>query len=235
MADNWDDDDEWDADDDEIDKKLGLKKSTDAKPAFDDEEDLALQEKQQADAAEHAKNKAKGTALAAKKKAEQDKKDQLEIARRAAELEALEEANMTSDELKLKERMRIEQADNDNISDLFGGIDESSGKGVTVDPVSGDKLVLKDLPSHLKHARKVATAMKVSATIVLKFKSYFGFGGTFLLVNIPSIFHHWFTFSNFFPLGTWKNLLDQGIHWRTHQSIQRHTWCWRSCGNYQDL
>ena len=166
MADDWDDDDEWDADDDEIHKKLGLTKSTDAKPAFDDEVDLAVQEKQQAEAAEHAKNKAKGTALAAKKKAEQDKKDQLEIARRAAELEALEEANMTPDELKLKERMRIEHADNQNISDLFGGIDDTKGKGTAAETVSGDKLVLKDLPSHLKHARKVATAMRVGTTSV---------------------------------------------------------------------
>jgi translation initiation factor 3 subunit J len=171
MADNWDDDDEWDADDDEIDKKLGLTKSTEV-PAFDDEEDLALQEKQQADAVEYAKNKAKGTALAAKKKAEQDKKDQLEIARRAAELEAEEEANMTPDELKLKERMRIEQADNENINDLFGGIDDSRGKGAAAETVSGDKLVLKDLPSHLKHARKVANAMRVSPFVLESLVSY---------------------------------------------------------------
>lgn len=159
MADNWDDsDDDWDADDDEIDKKLGLVKQQEA-PTFDDEEDLALKEKREAEAAKQADLKKKGTALAARKKAEADKEEELELARRAMELEAEAEANMTPDELKAFKRMQIEQADNALTDDLFGG-GKAKDAGAPAAVVTGDKLVLKDLPSHLKHARKCANAMR---------------------------------------------------------------------------
>jgi len=82
MTDNWDDsDDEWDADDAEIDKKLGLVKNDDV-PAFDDEEDLALKEKEAEEKAQLAENKKKGAALAARKEKEAAKAEELEVARR---------------------------------------------------------------------------------------------------------------------------------------------------------
>lgn len=162
MTDNWDDDeDDWDADDDEIDKKLGLAK-TEPLNDFDEEEDLALKEKREADAAALAENKKKGTALLAKKRAEADKQEELELARRAMELEAEAEANMTPDELRAFKRMQIEEADNALTDDLFGGVEAVKSKGAAAASAAGDKLVLKDLPSHLKHARKVASAMRVS-------------------------------------------------------------------------
>ena len=172
MADNWDDsDDDWDADDDEIDAKLGLVKQNQDVPAFDDEEDLAIKEKQAADAAQHAELKKKGNALAAKKRAEADKQEELELARRAMELEAEAEANMTPDELRAFKRMQIEQADNALTDDLFGGVDDNKDEGPAT-AATGEKLVMKDLPSHLKHARKCANAMRVryaGATLSLIF------------------------------------------------------------------
>lgn len=161
MTDNWDDsDDEWDADDAEIDKKLGLVKNEDV-PAFDDEEDLALKEKEAAEKAQQADLKKKGAALAARKEAEAAKAEELEVARKAMELEAEAEANMTPDQLRAFKRMQIEAADNALTDDLFGGggVDGPKGKGAAV--AAGDNLVLKDLPSHLKHARKCANAMRV--------------------------------------------------------------------------
>lgn len=160
---SWDDDDEWDvpSDDDEIDKKLGLTKKTQA-PAFDDEEDLALKEKADAERAAQAELKKKGTALAARKKAEAEKEEELELARRAMELEAEAESNMTPDELKAFKRMQIEQADNALTEDMFGGVGNKAGPAAAASSSSvGDKLVMKDLPSHLKHARKVASALRV--------------------------------------------------------------------------
>ena len=162
MTDNWDDsDDEWDANDDEIDAKLGLTKTTPAVAAFDEEEDLALKEKEARDNAEQAELKKKGTALAAKKRAEQEKAEELEVARRAMELEAEAEANMTPDEFRKFKQMQIEAADHALTDDLFGGGKKGEGSDAGAGTAS-DKLVLKDLPSHLKHARKVANAMRVS-------------------------------------------------------------------------
>ncbi|CAB9510586.1 expressed unknown protein [Seminavis robusta] len=159
MADNWDDsDDDWDADDDEIDKKLGLVKNNE--PNFADEEDLALKEKQDAEKAAQEQSKKKGNALKARKEAEAAKQEEIELAKRLMELEAEEEANMTPDQLRLKERMRIEQADNALTDDLFGGVDDNKGKAAAASGVGADKLVLTDLPSHLKHARKCAGAMR---------------------------------------------------------------------------
>lgn len=162
MTDNWDDsDDDWDADDDEIDAKLGLTKKS--APAFDDEEDLALKEKRLAEEANQAELKKKGAALVARKKAEAEKQEELELARRAMEVEAEAEANMTPDELRAFKRMQIEQADNALTNDLFGGVDDNKNKAATGSAGAGDKLVMKDLPSHLKQARKVAAALRVSS------------------------------------------------------------------------
>ena len=168
MADNWDDsDDDWDANDDEIDAKLGLTKKqaeTAGVAEFDDEKDLALAEKAAAEKARQAELKSKGKALAARKQAELDKEEELELARRAMEHEAEAEANMTPDELRKFKRMQIEQADNALTDDLFGGVEAVKGAAAAAGSSTGkgtDKLVLKDLPSHLKHARKVANAMRV--------------------------------------------------------------------------
>ena len=67
MAENWDDsdDDEWDASDSELDAKLGLNKLSvdNAAPAFDDEEeDLAVKEKERAERASRPANPAPGGA-----------------------------------------------------------------------------------------------------------------------------------------------------------------------------
>lgn len=162
MTDNWDDsDDEWDVDDDALDAKLGITKNDEA-PKFDDEEDLAVKEKQAADAARQVSLKKKGSALAAKKQAEKDAAEELEIARKAMELEAEMEANMTPDERARLERQRIEDADHALTDDLFGGVEKLSvsvGKGAQQ---AGDKVVMKDMKDHMKHARKVAECMKVS-------------------------------------------------------------------------
>lgn len=159
MTDNWDDsDDDWDVDDDAIDAKLGI-----AKPAennFDDEEDLALKEKAAADKANHEVLKKKGSALAAKKAAEEERQLELEAARKELEYQAELEAKMTPDELREMERRRVEEADNALTDDLFGAVDKmklDSNQGGT----AGDKLVLKDMKDHMKHARKVAATMKV--------------------------------------------------------------------------
>lgn len=163
MADNWDDsdDDDWDVDDDALDAKLGIKKADEPANNFDDEEDLALKEKQEQEAANKIALKKKGSALAAKKQAEKDRADDLEIARKALELEAEMEANMTIDERKMMERKRQEEAELDMMGDAFGGgiADGGVGRGVQN---AGDKVVMKDMKDHMKHARKVADCMKVS-------------------------------------------------------------------------
>mmetsp|Transcript_1179 Transcript_1179/g.1421 ORF Transcript_1179/g.1421 Transcript_1179/m.1421 type:complete len:270 (+) Transcript_1179:140-949(+) len=172
MADNWDDsDDDWDNsdEDDELDARLGLKKlstSDAAVPAFDDEEeDLAVKERDNAAKAQTAELKKKGNALSVKKKAEQQRLEEEELARKAMELEAEEEANMTPEERRLAARRRIEEADNALTDDLFAGVD-SEPKGVGQKGAAGgamqagDTVVLKDLKDHLKHARKVAQCFK---------------------------------------------------------------------------
>lgn len=166
MADNWDDsDDDWDADDAQLDAKLGQVKNQ-ATANFDDEEDLAVKEKEASEKANQAILKKKGTALASRKQAEADKAMEVEIARRSMELEAEAEANMTPDELRKFKRMQIEQADNALTDDLFGGGGGAvSGGGTAAGGGAGGKLVLKDLPSHLKHARKVADAMRVHGKV----------------------------------------------------------------------
>lgn len=161
MADNWDDsDDDWDKDsDDELNARLaGLNKQ--AAPSFDDEKDEALIEKERAEKAKQADLKKKGNALAEKKAAEAAKLEEMELAKRALELEAEAEQNMTPDQLKAFKQKQIEDADL-ALMDDWGLDNNNKGKGAAAAVAStGDKLVLKDLPSHLKHARKCANAMR---------------------------------------------------------------------------
>ncbi|EEC45738.1 predicted protein [Phaeodactylum tricornutum CCAP 1055/1] len=163
MTDNWDDsDDEWDVDDDALDQKLGMKKVAQNLPTFDDEEDLALKEKAAREQAENAELKKKGRALASKKQAEQERLEELEIARKAMELEAEAMANLSPDELRRMKQRQVEEADNALTDDLFGGVDAKAGKGATggAAAAAGDKVIMKDVKDHLKHARKVAECMQ---------------------------------------------------------------------------
>jgi len=165
MADNWDDDsdDDWDVDDDALDAKLGLNKSEpEAVNKFDDEEDLALKEKAEQEKLNNVALKKKGSALAAKKQAEKDRSDDIEIARKALELEAQLEANMTIDERKLMQRKREEEAELAMMGDAFGGGVADGGAGRRGSQQAGDKVIMKDMKDHMKHARKVADCMKVS-------------------------------------------------------------------------
>jgi len=163
MADNWDDsdDDDWDVDDDALDAKLGLnKKSDEPVNNFDDEEDLALKEKKQQEKLNKIALVKKGSALAAKKQAEKDRSDDLEIARKALELEAEMEANMTIDERKIMQRKREEESDSVMMGDAFGGGINDGGMGRDRAQQAGDKVIMVDMKDHMKHARKVADAMK---------------------------------------------------------------------------
>lgn len=163
MTDNWDDsDDDWDVDDDALDAKLGLAKEPETSN-FDDEEDLALTEKAAADKAAKETLKKKGSALAAKKKQEEERKLELEIARKELEYQAEIESKMSPDELRALERQRVEEADNALTDDLFGAVDKMtvSGKQAAAQQ-AGDKVVMKDMKDHMKHARKVAECLKVS-------------------------------------------------------------------------
>eukprot|EP00536_Pseudo-nitzschia_multiseries_P003858 jgi/Psemu1/323202/estExt_fgenesh1_pg.C_610013 len=164
MADNWDDDsdDDWDVDDDALDAKLGLKPTAEPEPVnkFDDEEDLAVKEKEERERLSQIALKKKGSALAAKKQAEKDRQDDLEIARKALELEAELEANLSLDERKLLERKRQEEAELDMMGDAFGGGVADGGVGRKSAQGAGDKVVMKDMKDHMKHARKVADCMK---------------------------------------------------------------------------
>lgn len=168
MTDNWDDsDDDWDADDDELDARLGLAKvAVDDTPAFDDEEeDLALKEKELEEKANQADLKKKGTALQKKKQADLERKEEEELARKALALEAELEANMSPEELKALKQRQVEEADHALTDDLFGGVDSGpTGQAVAA---AGDTVVLKDLKDHLKHARKVAQAIKVSTILTI--------------------------------------------------------------------
>mmetsp|Transcript_4547 Transcript_4547/g.9928 ORF Transcript_4547/g.9928 Transcript_4547/m.9928 type:complete len:261 (-) Transcript_4547:1936-2718(-) len=170
MADNWDDDsdDDWDVDDDALDAKLGLNKSEpEAVNKFDDEEDLALKEKAEQEKLNNVALKKKGSALAAKKQAEKDRSDDIEIARKALELEAQLEANMTIDERKLMQRKREEEAELAMMGDAFGGGVADGGAGRRGSQQAGDKVIMKDMKDHMKHARKVADCMKIHGKIHL--------------------------------------------------------------------
>lgn len=167
MADNWDDsDDDWDASDDgggldDLDARLGNLTTGDKKkeviPQFE-EEDLAVKEKEEKQQA-MAAYAGKRSALAAKRAAEKERQEEEALTRKAMEMEAEMEANMSPDEVRAMKRKQIEDADNALTEDLFGGIDSPKPK---VQPEQGEKLVLKNLKDHLKHARKVAKVLKVS-------------------------------------------------------------------------
>ena len=157
---DWEDDDDWDNSDDDLDERLGLTKK-EAPPIFDDdEEDLALIEKNKKDKETTAKLKTKGNALAEKKKLEKERKAEEELARKVMELELERESKMTPEERTLLAREREEAAAAEQVGDLFGGVDDNRKKSVA--STSEDKLALKDYKDYLKHARTTATAMKVS-------------------------------------------------------------------------
>jgi len=171
MSGNWDDsDDDWDkSDDDELEARLSRLNTGDVaaaptsntKPAFDDEEeDLAVAEKAKNEQIQHEKLKTKGKALAEKKRAEEERLLELEVARKAMELEAEQEANMTPDERRALERQRVEESDNAITDDLFGAVERVSGGPSKKAMDAGDTVKLKDLKDHLKHARKVAQCLK---------------------------------------------------------------------------
>ena len=154
MADNWDDsDDDWDKDDDEIDKKLGLLKvgdnaakattatSTTAIYDDDDDEDLTLKDKEMDEKLNAKLNKVKGSALANKKAAEMAAKEELELARKAMEMEAEMESNMSPEE------RRVDSGP--------GGGGPGGGGGTGQSMMAGDKVIMKDLKDHLRHAKKV--------------------------------------------------------------------------------
>jgi translation initiation factor 3 subunit J len=159
MTDNWDDsDDEWDVDDDALDAKLGLAKPADK---FDDEEDLALKEKAASDMETKDTMKKKGSAFAAKRKEDDERKLEIEIARKELEYQAELEAKMTPDEFRQLERRRVEEADHALTDDLFGAVDKMTVSGKEASQQAGDKVVLKDMKDHMKHARKVAESLQV--------------------------------------------------------------------------
>ena len=164
MADSWDDgsDDDWDVNDDDLNARLGLKKVGQALPMFDDEEDLALKEKAVAENVQQQELKKKGTALMQKKADEQARKEAEELARKVVELEAEMEANMSPDERRAYERNRVEEADNALTNDLFGAVEAKTVHVAAAGAAGGssDVLVLKDIKDHLKHARKVAAAIR---------------------------------------------------------------------------
>jgi len=164
MGDEWDDsDDDWDKsdDDNELDRRLGLAKiDATAPPAFDDEEeDLTIKEKEADERANQKVNKTKGSALAKKKAAESAAKEELELAKKAMAVEAEMEANMSPEERR-KASLEREERDGEALTDaLFGPVKGPAGdrgKAMT----SGDKVEMKDLKDHLRHAKKVGECIQ---------------------------------------------------------------------------
>jgi translation initiation factor 3 subunit J len=157
-----DDDDDWDVDDDALDAKLGLKNATETIPVFENEEDLTLAEKSTAAAQNHEELRIKGNALFNKKLQEEQRKAELELARKVMELEVNIEQSLSPDEIRVLKQKQIEQADNSLTNDLFGAVDNVSrkGNGTATDTTSGDKLVFRDLMDHLRHAKKIGTAVR---------------------------------------------------------------------------
>lgn len=174
MSGNWDEsDDEWDKSDDELDARLNLLKVTPGSaPVFDDEEDLAVIEKERADKADKLLQKTKGNALAEKKKAEEDRKEEEELARKAMILEAEMEAKMTPQEIRELQNKRAEDADNALTDDLFGIVKSTGGTGREIGAggkaiEAGAAVKMVDLKDHLKHARKVSQCLKAHGKIHL--------------------------------------------------------------------
>lgn len=173
MADTWgddDDNDEWDVDDDELDAKLALNTGAPAvaTPKFDDEEDLALIEREKLAKQTNAELKKKGNALFEKKAAEKARLEEEEIAKKAMEYENELEANMSPEEVRALERQRIEEADHSLTNDLFGATINDGGVGAAQSAAgTSDKIILNDMKDHLKYARKVAEALKSHGKIHL--------------------------------------------------------------------
>jgi translation initiation factor 3 subunit J len=94
----------------------------------------------------------------------------LEIARKAMEMEAEMEANMTPEERRQLAREREEADATAMTNDLFGAVDALS-KGTSAVPggvmMSGDKVVMKDLKDHLRHAKKVGECIQGHGKITL--------------------------------------------------------------------
>lgn len=235
MTDNWDDgsDDEWDVDDDALDAKLGIKNEEPANQ-FDDEEDLALKEKADQDKANQESLKKKGSALAAKKLAEKNRLEELEIARKAMELEAEMESKLSVDDKKELEHQRQEESDMDFI-DAFGGGLADGGVGVKGPQQAGDKVVLKDIKDHMKHARRVAEAMKVR---VFAWQRSFHGGESQVFAPLKQ-YHSFLTlcrfslitgprkdpFRRYFHQGsnrTEQRRVGRRRHYRHHQDVQCH-------------
>lgn len=213
MTDNWDDgsDDEWDVDDDALDAKLGIKKDDD----FDDEEDLALKEKAEQDKANQESLKKKGSALAAKKQEEKDRNEEAEIARKAMELEAEFESKLSVGDRNVLERQRQEEGEMGLIDDAFGGGIPDGGVGSKGSQLVGDKIVLKDMKDHMKHARRVAEAMKVrmgvSLFVLLRCES--GLRRSCCFVTVCCIDTR--TLQIHFTTGPWKDSLRIHLHQRS--------------------
>jgi len=170
MSDNWDDsDDDWDKsdndDDDDLDRRLGLAKISGgvAPLALDEEEeDLTLIDKEADERANAKVNKSKGSALARKKAAEAAEKEDLELAKQVVALESEMEANMTPEE---RRRAALEREEEDGMAladALFGGPVKVKGpsgdRGKAM--LSGDKVVMKDLKDHLRHAKKIGECIQ---------------------------------------------------------------------------
>ena len=73
---------------------------------------------------------------------------------------------MTPEERRQKEKEREEADAKAMADDLFGGVDDRSMNKVSGAPgqamMSGDKVVMKDLKDHLRHAKKVGECIQVS-------------------------------------------------------------------------
>jgi translation initiation factor 3 subunit J len=124
-----------------------------------------LVEKANAEKLEAVTLKTKGNALVMKREAEAQRAVELEIAKKAMDLETEMEENMTVDERKALERKRIEDSDFEAASDLFGGVDSGVGMGngkvAAVVTASADGAIkLDNLKDYLKHAKKLSAAMK---------------------------------------------------------------------------
>merc|ERR1712003_97709 len=65
---------------------------------------------------------------------------------------------MTIEERRIAQRKKEEEAD-DAAGDAFGGGISGGGVGAG-GQMAGDKVIMKDMKDHMKHARKVADAMK---------------------------------------------------------------------------
>lgn len=179
---SWDDsDDDWDKSDDDMDAKLGLTTAaattattaSSKAPVFDDEEeDLAIIEKARMEKLNTESLRSKGKQRKAKADAEKERREEEELARKAMELEAEMEANMSVDERRELEKRRVEEADNALTDDLFGAVEQvKSGPGAAgaggKAMGAGDTVKMTDLKDHLKHARKVAQCLNGHKKIYL--------------------------------------------------------------------